>query len=345
MHDDSHLTRLALDTMMDLVAEAEVRTVEIGRGHRLALAWLVRAGVAKQWQARQFIDALARIIADPITGDGDHYIRASMTLSALRTWFYAAGHSDLPHHEYAHRVRRFALEMLDPGDSRPQPWLMCNRYRRGNPNLIASLFDARQLRPTNDGPEIVHPRDPGYVVRQVDGSRILEQMSWGFPVILRGARGTALKPKPVNNARFDKLDKFWHRWSRDPAHRCLIPTVAYAEAEGPSGSMRTTWLSLRDQPVFAWAGLWADSPEWGLVYTGVMTDNAPELASIHDRSPVILAPDDWNTWLDAPLEELYRFDRPWPAAETVVTQTMVLWRDGGRDSAYEGTKPAMPWAT
>jgi len=345
MHDDSQLTRMALDTVMELAAEAQQRTVEIGRSHRLALAWLMRAGIIQRWQARQFVDDLARVISDPITCDIDHYIRASSASSLLHTWFHAAGFGGLPDDDFAIKSRRYALEMLDPADARPQPWLMCNRYRRGNPNQISRLFDARQLRPTNEGPKIVHPRDPGYVVRRADGVTVLEQMSWGFPVILRGAKGAPLKPKPVNNARFDKLDKFWNRWARDPAHRCLIPAVAYAEAVGPSGSMRTTWLSLRDQPVFAWAGLWADSPEWGQVYTGVMTDNAPELASIHDRSPVILAPDDWTTWLTAPLDELRRFDRPWPAAETIVTQTSVLWREGGRTAAYEGTLPSLPWET
>ena len=72
--------------------------------------------------------------------------------------------------------------------------------------------------------------------------------------------------------------------------------------------MTETWLSVKGAPVFAWAGLWRPSDEWGDCYTGVMTDNAPELAYIHDRSPVILMPDQWKTWLMAPLAELYS---PW----------------------------------
>jgi putative SOS response-associated peptidase YedK len=77
--------------------------------------------------------------------------------------------------------------------------------------------------------------------------------------------------------------------------------------------MKTAWLTLRSTSMFAWAGLWRESEDWGPVYTGVMTRNAPELASIHDRSPVILAREDWETWLNAPLADLQRFDRPWPA--------------------------------
>lgn len=130
-----------------------------------------------------------------------------------------------------------------------------------------------------------------------------------------------MKPKPVNKARFDKLGSYWKRWAVDPRNRCLIPTAGYAVAVGEPGRMTETWLKVRDQPIFAWAGLWSISDEWGAVYTGVMTDNAPELIDIHERSPVILDPADWDTWLHAPLEDLYQFDRPYPGERMVVEHT------------------------
>lgn len=212
---------------------------------------------------------------------------------------------------------------------------MCNRYQPGERKRIVDFFDARLLREVNTGPTIVHPREPGWVVRQdAAGTAVLEQMTWGFPVYVNGRtgqRGQPLKPKPVNNARFDKLGSFWKRWAASPAQRCLIPATRYAEAVGEPGRMTTTWLSLESQPLFAWAGLWAVSDEWGPVYTAVMTSCAAELAQIHDRSPVLLARDDWPTWLAAPLGELGRFDRPWPAADVRVTPTVVLWSQGGRE--------------
>lgn len=209
---------------------------------------------------------------------------------------------------------------------------MCNRYQQGERKRITDFFSAQALRPFNPGPDIVHPREPGWVVRQVDGAMVLDQMTWGFPVYVRGrsgARGQPLKPKPVNNARFDKLGTFWARWARNPAQRCLIPALRYAEAVGEPGRMTTTWLAPAGEPLFAWAGLWGESEEWGAVYTGVMTDNAPELAAIHDRSPVIVAAPDWAGWLNAPLPDLVRFDRPWPAADTRVEPTRIPWKLGG----------------
>lgn len=338
------LTIFALRALQDLEQRAHIGTVELTRSDRVALEWLVRAGVAQRWQVRDLISALAAPISNPIHANGDHYMRATAATTALEAWHHIAGVERQDCIRRAIAARRYCVEMLDPEDGQPQPWHMCNRYRPGDRHMITQLFAASPARPFNDGPPIVHPREPGFVVRRDhQGALVLDQMTWGFPVILNGKRGQPLKPKPVNNARFDKLDKFWGRWSRIPAQRCLVPTAHYAEAEGPSGEMRTTWLSLKTTPVFAWAGLWATHEDWGPVYTCVMTDNAPELADIHDRSPVILAPEDWETWLTAPLDELRRFDRPWPASDTSVVRTPVPWSKGGREDAYLGALPSAPW--
>lgn len=203
---------------------------------------------------------------------------------------------------------------------------MCNRYESGSLDDAARYFRASPARRFNSGGGTIHPKDRGLVVLDRDGERVIDQMTWGFPLVLKGKKGQPLKPKPVNNARFDKLDGFWKRWTA-PANRCLIPVTRYAEAEGPKGKKTETWLSVADRPMMAWAGLWRtnDDEEWGDCYTGVMTDAAPELAKIHDRAPVILAADDWETWLTAPLDDLYKFDRPWPAAAVKVDATDRSW--------------------
>ena len=204
---------------------------------------------------------------------------------------------------------------------------MCNRAERGDTHKVLNLFKAKRGARFNEGPLLVHPAQPGTVIRLENGERVLEQMTWGFPLVQKSKKtGLPLKPKPVNNARFDKLDTFFWKWTAvDPKHRCLIPTARYAEAVGEPGRMTETWLSVKDQPIFAWAGLWSHSVEWGDVYTGVMTDNAPELSDIHDRTPVILDPEDWDTWLHAPLEELYQFDQPYPGERLIVERTSMPW--------------------
>jgi putative SOS response-associated peptidase YedK len=113
----------------------------------------------------------------------------------------------------------------------------------------------------------VHPGYPGMVIRDDGAGRMLQAMTWGFPLAMKNKKtGLPLKPKPVNNAREDKLGTaFW----RDSfaKRRCLIPVSAWCEAEGEAGRMTRTWYSLRGQDPFAVAGVWRPTLEWGDAYS------------------------------------------------------------------------------
>ncbi|RKF17689.1 hypothetical protein D6851_15625 [Altericroceibacterium spongiae] len=132
---------------------------------------------------------------------------------------------------------------------------MCNRYESVALDDVANWFCAEPAGRFNGGGRTIHPKDPGLVVFDRDGKRVIRQMTWGFPLVLKGKKGQPLRPHPVNNARFDKLDGYWKRWTA-PANRCLIPVARYAEAQGPRSAKTETWLSIPDMPIMAWAGLW-----------------------------------------------------------------------------------------
>jgi putative SOS response-associated peptidase YedK len=168
---------------------------------------------------------------------------------------------------------------------------MCNLYRmRRTTSEVGRLFGASMPSGLNLPPE-VYPGYPGLVIRQQDGQRVGQVMNWGFPLRLKSMKPTS-KPKPVNNARDDKLmTPFWRHWFETPAQRCLIPFTEFAEAVGPKGKMTRTWIGVTDPEVPAWAGLWRPSDEWGDVYTGVMVYATEELFHIHDRMPVIIPTD------------------------------------------------------
>jgi putative SOS response-associated peptidase YedK len=326
----SRITALSLRLLEDAYAETRLITIERTNAHRLALAWLVHSGVADEKDARSFW----RYLATHNAAEHEMVQGCRIPPHGMRTldrWHEKAGF-DLPDPSGRARLLDTALERIDLSCLGDQIWRMCNRYQPGERQKLTKLFGARQLASINDGPDIVHQREPGLVVRMHEGERIIEQMTWGFPVVLRGKSGQPLKPKAVNNARFDKMGTYWRRWAERPGSRCLIPTTRFAEAEGEYGSMTTTWLSLKDEPVFAWAGLWSTSVEWGAVYTGVMTDAAPELIDIHDRCPVILEPKDWDVWLNAPLRDLNQFDRAPPAERFQIERTNIPWSKGGQAS-------------
>jgi len=177
---------------------------------------------------------------------------------------------------------------------------MCNLYRMTkNKDEVAQMFDAVEtLGGANFGEE-VYPGYPGLVVA---GGEV-RQMNWGFPLVMKGKKGQPLKPKPVNNARTDKLGSFFWRHSFEE-RRCLIPLSAWAEAQGAKGAMTRTWLSLPDAELFACAGLWRQSDEWGACFSMVMTESAGSAAEqVHSRMPVLLRSQDYQGWLSGSAEE------------------------------------------
>jgi len=185
---------------------------------------------------------------------------------------------------------------------------MCNLYRMTKSTTeVANLFNAVVGDVGNAGVGEVFPGYPGLVIANGE----LSSMTWGFPLVLKGKQEQPLKPKPVNNARADKLDGFMWRYSFQE-RRCLIPVSQFAEAEGEKGRKTRTWFSLPDEDVFAVAGIWRDSLEWGLCYSMVMTEACLHVADVHDRMPVILRRSEWSDWLDGPPDAASLLCRPYP---------------------------------
>ncbi|MWV27483.1 SOS response-associated peptidase [Aurantiacibacter rhizosphaerae] len=201
---------------------------------------------------------------------------------------------------------------------------MCNLYRMSkSQDEVAHFFDAiaqdLSVSPGSNAPEMVYPGYPGMVL--AEGR--LAQMSWGFPLNRTGAKGQPLKPKPINNARTDKLgSSFWAASFK--TRRCLIPVSAFAEAEGPKGGKTRTWFSLPDSDLMAVAGFWRDSAEFGEAYTMVMTEACIHVQGVHDRMPVILPQADWQQWLQGTPNDAYQLCRPY-SGDMQVTRTDEPW--------------------
>ncbi|KRA84052.1 SOS response-associated peptidase [Altererythrobacter sp. Root672] len=195
---------------------------------------------------------------------------------------------------------------------------MCNLYRMTKTTAeVANLFNAVELGSSN-APAEIYPGSPGLVVAGGE----LRSMVWGFPLRLKGMKPDA-KPKPVNNARADKLDSFMWRFSF-AERRCLIPVTEFAEAEGEKGSKTRTWFSLPEEDLFAVAGIWRETDEWGPAYSMVMTEACVHVAGVHDRMPVIVRREDWADWLDGPPDAAGLLCRPYPAMMSV-HRTTDLW--------------------
>lgn len=216
---------------------------------------------------------------------------------------------------------------------------MCNLYTvRKSAAEVAAHFGVNAPVWTN-APEEIYPGQPGLVVREQDGVRVLQSMVWGFPLRLKTMAPTA-KPKPVNNIA-DLNKGMWKGLAAKPQWRCLIPLTAFAEAEGEKGSKCRTWFNVKGQPIFAWAGLWRVSDEWGPVYSGVMTDCNEAIRPVHDRMPVLLHADEHDRWLRGTFDDALEFQaRCFPDELIEMTRTQDLWVK--RNVAKTAADPTLP---
>ena len=96
--------------------------------------------------------------------------------------------------------------------------------------------------------------------------------------------------------------------------------------KGVKGVKDTDLVRVRDQPLFAWAGLRRKSIEWGDVYAGVMTDCNEAIRPVHNRMPVLLQPHDYEQWLHGSLDDIVSLqDRCFPDELITTERTSDLW--------------------
>ncbi len=170
----------------------------------------------------------------------------------------------------------------------------------------------------------VAPGQPIGVVRMEEGRRRFALVRWGFiPAWVK-----ELKPgKPLINARGETvLEKpsFRNAMRR---RRCLVPADGYYEWSGPEGRKVPFYVQRKDKGLFALAGLWehwmgADGSE---IETATLMTIAPnaELAVIHDRMPVIIAPEDYETWLTGDVDDAAQLTRPAPDDSFTLEPTQI----------------------
>lgn len=207
------------------------------------------------------------------------------------------------------------------------PAFMCNLYTsKKSAAEISAHFKAEMPTLFNVAEGDIYPGGPGMVVREQDGRRVLQAMTWGFPLAMKSKKtGLPIKPKPVNNIA-DLSSFMWRFVAPRPENRCLIPLTGFCEAEGEKGAKTRTWFSVRGEPIFAWAGMWKDSHEWGAVYSGLMTDCNEAVRPVHNRMPVLLHEGDYEIWLRGSLDDVMAFQgRCFPDELIEMERTTVPW--------------------
>jgi putative SOS response-associated peptidase YedK len=154
----------------------------------------------------------------------------------------------------------------------------------------------------------------------------MQSLQWGFPRPQTDGAGNHLHFKPVNLVA-DLTNPMWNKMVPDPRYRCLIPVTAFAQPQGPRGRMTRTWFGARDWPIFAWAGFCRRTEEWGSVYAAMTTDSNTVVEPLNPRMAVILAPDEYDHWLEGSIEDVidFQFRPPFPSEKLTVDRSDELW--------------------
>jgi putative SOS response-associated peptidase YedK len=190
---------------------------------------------------------------------------------------------------------------------------MCNEYEfltqwEEYEALMASLALPLPAAQTSaDLPQLPRVRisDSAPVLRVAGNGVELVPMRFGFPP-------PRPKASPVFNFRSEG------RRFVD-SKRCLVPATAFFEFTGKTSPKTRHRFWLRDQPLFAIAGIWRETPA-GEAFTLLTVEPGPDVASIHNRQVVVLAPPDWAAWLYLlrPEAELLRPSSPGTLASAIV---------------------------
>jgi putative SOS response-associated peptidase YedK len=159
-----------------------------------------------------------------------------------------------------------------------------------------------------------------------EGYRELVSMRWGLvPYFWK----KTLKEVPATfNARVETVHEKPMFRDAFKKRRCIIPASGFYEWTGDKKERQPHLFTAADgSPVLAFAGLWDrwKDPASGEVMascTMIVSDASEWMGPYHDRMPVLIAPDEFNTWLNGsmPHEALK------PAAESALQEWPVSRR-------------------
>lgn len=176
---------------------------------------------------------------------------------------------------------------------------MCARYSLSlGDQTLAEIFDLADVPHIDPRWNVAPTQTAPIVVEGPRGVRRIEPMRWGL--VPSWADDPAIGNRMINARSETAATKPSFRAAMK-ARRCIVPADGFYEWRAEGGGKQPLHVRRRDRRVFAIAGLWetwtkgADPLE---TFTILTTEPNEMMRAVHDRMPVILAPQDFALWLD-----------------------------------------------
>lgn len=196
---------------------------------------------------------------------------------------------------------------------------MCGRFTLLTPGeSLAGQFELPAVPPLAPRYNIA-PTQPVAAVRVNDaGKKELTHLHWGL--IPAWAKDPGMGARMIN-ARSETVTEKPAFRAAFKYRRCLIPADGFYEWQKLNGKKQPMYIMAQDGGVLAIAGIWERwmSPDGSEIESCSLLTTSPNelLQPIHDRMPVIIAPADYDAWLDPKVQQaemLQPLLRPYPAA-------------------------------
>jgi putative SOS response-associated peptidase YedK len=202
---------------------------------------------------------------------------------------------------------------------------MCGRYSITlPPEAIREIFQTHGEIPNwpvyyNAAPTAALP-----VVRQAkEGGRELVLMQWGLvPWFSKDGKPSY----STINARAEGIQTAASYREPFKTRRCIVPASGYFEWTGLKNDRQPHHFTRADGQPIALGGLWdrwrsKDKSEIKETFTIVTTEPSTFAAQFHNRMPLILEPDTWDSWLKGDLVTAAALMKP--ATEDVLVSRAV----------------------
>jgi putative SOS response-associated peptidase YedK len=223
---------------------------------------------------------------------------------------------------------------------------MCGRYyRRSDKQRIAEAFhlgglDELLLETAPDYNVAPTSKQPVIVADRETGERELRIMRWGL--IPFWSKDAKIAFSTIN-AKAETIATAPAFREAFKTRRCLVPADGFYEWKKLDAKTKQPYaIGLRDGSMIAFAGLWErwkdkTSGEPIETYTVITTDPNELMQPLHNRMPVILAPKDYQRWLDQSDQKRPPTDllRPYPAEE------MTAWKVDARVGNVRNNGPEL----
>lgn len=229
---------------------------------------------------------------------------------------------------------------------------MCGRFTAlFSPAELAEVYgvdgvEALALRPSRYN---VCPTQEVLAIREdSSGRRLVSPLRWGL--VPHWAKDLSVGTKMIN-ARSETVHEKPAFRSAIKTRRCIIQGSGWYEWAAVSGKKIPYYFTRRDGTPCSFAGIWEiwRAPEGELIETcSILTTDANELVrSVHDRMPVLLAPEDFGPWLDLELTnpvEVQHLYRPFAEDHLQVWEVATVV-NSTRHNTEECIKPMLTQAT